>query len=142
MGSHAIPKWCHFSCLSVPAAKHCDSARHRFLEAIGVSDEETFVEHNFAPPSLRRNICVLGLLHKRVLGKAHPVFQDLLPFHADLFGELRPGEHNKQFYGHILDVHFQHALHSRSIFGMVYVHNRLHKTWLIRFPFEPFSAVS
>ena len=102
-----------------------DSAQHRLLEEIGVSDEEAFVAHNFAPPSLRRTIGVLGLLHKRVLGKAHPVFQDLLPFHADLFGSLRPGVHNKQLYGHMLDVQFQHALHSRSIFGMVYVYNRL-----------------
>ncbi len=56
---------------------------------------------------------------------SHPIFQNLFPFHADVFGSLRPDEHNKQLYGHILDVTFQHALHSRSIFGMVYVYNRL-----------------
>ena len=74
---------------------------------------------------LHANVGILGLLHKRMLGKTHPIFQSLLPFHADVFGNLRQGEHNRQLYGHILDVHFQHALHSRSIFGMVYVYNRL-----------------
>ena len=102
-----------------------DNTQRNFLEEIGIDEGKAFVDFNFAPPSLRRNIGVLGLLHKRVLGKCHPIFQKLLPFHADVFGSLRPNEHNKQLYGHVLDVHFQHALHSRSIFGMVYVYNAL-----------------
>ena len=68
---------------------------------------------------------MLEMLQKRVLGLSHSVFQDLLPYHADVFGSLRPGEHDKQLYGHILNVQFQHALHNRSIFAMVYVYNRL-----------------
>ena len=101
-----------------------DSQRH-FLEEIGIDEAEAFMEFNFAPPSVRRDIGILGLLHKRVLGKSHPVFQKLLPFHVDVFGVPRPNEHTRQLYGHILDVKFQHTLHSRSIFGMVYVYNRL-----------------
>ena len=73
----------------------------------------------------RRNIGALGLLHKRVLGLSHPIFQNLLPFHADVFGSLRQGEHTRQLYGHVLIVQAQHSLHARSIFGMVYVYNRL-----------------
>ena len=102
-----------------------DSAQRHFLKDLGVSEADAFCDHNFAPPSLRRDIGVLGLLHKRVLGKAHPVFQDLLPFHADVFGNLRANEHNKQLYGHICEVHFQQSLHLRSIFGMVHVYNRI-----------------
>ena len=105
-----------------------DSAQRRFLDCIGIDESSAFIEHNFAPPSLRRNIGILGLLQKRVLGKSHPIFQKLLPFHADVFGSLRPGEHNRQLYGHILDVQFQHSLHSRSVFGIVYVYNRLPQT--------------
>ena len=101
-----------------------DSQRH-FLENLGVDERYAFLEHNFAPPSLRRNIGVLGLLHKRVLGISHPIFQRLLPFHADVFGSLRQGEHTRQLYGHVLQVQAQHSLHARSIFGMVYVYNRL-----------------
>ena len=102
-----------------------DQCQSHFLHELNISEATAFVEHNFAPPTVRRNIGVLGLLHKRVLGKAHPIFQKLLPFHADVFGSLRPAEHSKQLYGHILDVNFQHNLHERSIFGMVYVYNRL-----------------
>ena len=92
---------------------------------LGVEESDAFLKYNFAPPSLRRNIGVLGLLQKRVLGLSHPVFQDLLSYHADVLGSLRPGEHDKQLYGHILNVQFQHALLYRSIFAMVYVYNRL-----------------
>jgi len=102
-----------------------DSAQHDFLIDLGVEEADAFLQHNFAPPSLRRNIGVLGLLQKRVLGLSHPVFQDLLPYHVDVFGSLRPGEHDKQLYGHILNVQYQQALHGRSIFSMVYVYNRL-----------------
>ena len=90
-----------------------------------MSESAAFLKYNFAPPKLRRNIGILGLLHKRVLGKAHPIFQRLLPFHRDVFGSLRPGEHDKQLYGHILDVERQHSLHDRSIFASVYVYNAL-----------------
>jgi len=102
-----------------------DASQRHFLENLGIDERYAFLEHNFAPPSLRRNIGVLGLLHKRVLGLSHPIFQKLLPFHADVFGSLRQGEHTRQLYGHVLIVQAQHSLHARSIFGMVYVYNRL-----------------
>ena len=60
--------------------KKFDSAQRGFLEELQVDEATAFIAHNFAPPTLRRNIGILGLLHKRVLGKAHPVFKKLLPF--------------------------------------------------------------
>ena len=45
-----------------------DSAQRGFLQEIDVTPEAAFIEHNFAPPRLRRNIGMLGFLHKRVLG--------------------------------------------------------------------------
>ena len=45
-----------------------DSAQRGFLQEIEMSPEIVFLEHNFAPPRLRRNIGMLGFLHKRVLG--------------------------------------------------------------------------
>ena len=68
---------------------------------------------------------MLGFLYKRVLSKSHPAIQRLFPFHADVFGSLRPGERNKHLYDHILDVQQQHSLHRRSVFGMVHIYNRL-----------------
>ena len=102
-----------------------DSAQRGFLQEIDVTPEAAFIEHNFAPPRLRRNIGMLRFLHKRVLGLSHPAIQRLLPFHADFFGSLRTGEHNKQLYDHILDVQQQQSLHRRSVFGMVHIYNRL-----------------
>jgi len=102
-----------------------DSAQRRFLHELDLDEATAFMEFNFAPPSLRRDIGILGLLQKRVLGKAHPVFQKLLPFYADVFGNLRPGDHDRQLYGHNLDIKFQCVLYSRSIFGMVHVYNHL-----------------
>jgi len=102
-----------------------DASQRHFLEELGIDERSAFLDYNFAPPSLRRNIGILGLLHKRVLGIAHPIFNKLLPYHLEIFGSLRQGEHNKQLYGHGNEIHFQHGLHRRSIFGMVHIYNRL-----------------
>ncbi len=36
-----------------------------FLYEIGIDDAQAFVDFNFAPPSLRRAIGMLGFVHKR-----------------------------------------------------------------------------
>ena len=55
-----------------------DHAQNRFLREIGLSPAHAFLEFNFAPPSLRRDIAVLSLLRRRVLDKSHPSFERLL----------------------------------------------------------------
>ena len=102
-----------------------DAIHFKFLRDIGSDHANAFLEFNFAPPTLRRNIGILGLLHKRVLGLSHPMFQTLLPFCSDVPGAWSPGDHNKQLYGHLPEANFQLALFCRSIFGMTYVYNRL-----------------
>ena len=54
-----------------------------FLREVGVDGTTAFLELNFTPPIIRRNIGMLVLLHKRDLGKAHSVFGKLLQFHVD-----------------------------------------------------------
>ena len=102
-----------------------DGTHRRFLRDIGVSEAAAFLEHNFASPTLRRNIAILGALHKRVLGKSHPVMEQLLPFWSDRFGSNRPDKHSKQLYGSFLVVEAQYQLYQRSIFGMCCVYNNL-----------------
>jgi hypothetical protein len=46
-----------------------DDAQIRFLRTIDITPEHAFLEYNLAPPKLRRNIPMPGMLHKRVLGK-------------------------------------------------------------------------
>ena len=79
----------------------------------------------FPPPKLRRNIGVLGLLHKRVLGKCHPSFETLLPWWTTRFAAARGLGHNKQLYGHNVEVSHHQAIFNRSIFAMVDIYNNL-----------------
>ena len=102
-----------------------DTIHYNFLRDLNLNPSEAFMEFNFAPPKLRRNIGILGLLHKRVLGLSHPLFQELLPFCSDVPGSFSQGQHDKQLYGHLPDVSFQLVLYCRSIFAMTYVYNRL-----------------
>ena len=102
-----------------------DSVQRSFLHELEITEECAFIDHNFAPPTLRRNIGILGLLQKRVLGKTLVIYQRLLAFVHDIFGFLREGEHNKQLYNHCLEIHYQQELWKRSIFCMTDVYNRL-----------------
>ena len=75
-----------------------DHAQNRFLQELGLSSEHAGLEYNFAPPKIRRNIAVLGLLQKRVLGKCHPSSDRLMPWYSDcLSDDDRPG-HDKPIY--------------------------------------------
>ena len=42
-----------------------------------ISEEDAFLNFNFAPPSVRRDIGITGLFHKRLLGKVPPVFSEV-----------------------------------------------------------------
>ena len=102
-----------------------DGTQRRFLRELGISQSQAFLDFNFAPPSLRRNIGLLGLLHKRVLGKCHPSFELLLPWHSERFPEGRGHGHNKQLYGHWCEITCHDALYARSIFSVCDVYNNL-----------------
>ena len=86
-----------------------------------MNDRIAFIEHNFAPPSLRRAIGILGFLHKRSLGCCHPALQAVLP--------LRVGQANA-FHSRQLEPFFDRvsgyrALYDNSIYMYVLVYNRL-----------------
>ena len=49
-----------------------DNLYSRFLREVGLSAEQAFLQHNLAPLCLRRDVAMLGLLHKCALGFAHP----------------------------------------------------------------------
>ena len=83
--------------------------------------DHAFLEHNLAPPALRRDIALLGLLHKRVLGLAHPAFEELFPF---LPLEQRT-HHDKMLESHASEITFRRALWKRSVFGKIAVYNML-----------------
>ena len=57
-----------------------DRVQTSFLEQIHSNDETGFLYYNFAPPVLRRDIGILGFLHKLVLGIGHPALAQFLQF--------------------------------------------------------------
>ena len=92
-----------------------------------MTEELAFRVNNLAPPTLRRDIGVLGLIHKRVLGLAHPAYNELLPWAPPLVWPpgVIPTRHDKQLDSHGAEVVFNHNLFYRSIFGLTEVYNRL-----------------
>ena len=84
-------------------------------------DKTAFVDLNFAPPSLRRAIGILGFLHKRVLGKCHPALLALFPFDAG----GSHGYHDKPLESFFDQVRGHRALYSNSIYMDVFVYKRL-----------------
>ena len=48
-----------------------DALQEHFLHEIGETEANAFLKFNFAPQVFRRNIDILGVLHKRVI----PIFQ-------------------------------------------------------------------
>ena len=77
-----------------------DSLQTCFLRDIGLPVEDAFLNFHMAPLKLRRDIGVLGLLHKIQLGEAHPDFSRLLVTKVGSFiANTRHGHrrHSRQF---------------------------------------------
>ena len=101
--------------------KKLDSVQRGYPREINMTDTEAFVNHNFTPPSLRRCIGLLGLLHKRVLGKCHPGLCHILPFAQGLDADY----HSKTLHPFADKQDFQARLYRRSLFAYILVYNRL-----------------
>ena len=127
--------WCHleFSSGAIYHAadshlKDVDSVQDSFIRALGLSAESAFVDFKMPPLCLRRDIAILGLLHKVVLGIAHPEFAELFPMRVHT--HLHPHDtrtasrrHNKQFVEH--NDGGQSGYFSRSVFSACRVYNFL-----------------
>jgi len=97
-----------------------DAAQRGYLRELHLTEESGFVVYNFAPPSLRRDIGLLGFLHKRTLEQCHPA---IIAF----FGRaphVQPW-HDKQLQTYLAQCTHQRGLYERSIFNIVHVYNRL-----------------
>ena len=103
--------------------KRLDSMQRGFLREMGLTDTEAFVTYNFAPPSMRRSIGLLGFLHKRTLRECHPLIIDLLPLAVDrgVSGDF----HTKALYSYSGGVSNNRRLYERSLFRYIHMYNRL-----------------
>ena len=98
-----------------------DKAQRWFLRELGLTDTEAFLHYNFAPPSLRRCVGLLGFLHKRVLGQCHPALLTALPFAEGLLANF----HTKALYPFCDLRQYNDRLFKRSLWSYVLLYNRL-----------------
>ena len=91
-----------------------DRLQDSFLRDVGVSREEALFRFNLAPLPMRRDIALLGLLHRTALGKGPPQFMDIF--------KRRPGS---LLLVDPLEGREASLLMRRSIWGLVRVYNTL-----------------
>ena len=104
-----------------------DAVQRRFLREVQITMKDSFLKFRLAPLQLRRNIAMLGLLHKVILGEAHSCFSELFPRCPSepprYYTRFQARKHNKQLVDRC-DGRQPDYL-SRSLFGLVRVYNGL-----------------
>ena len=98
-----------------------DKMQRWFLHELGLSDTEAFVRFNFAPPSLRRSIGMLGFLHKRVLEACHPTLLEV--FSLDAVHAAR--YHDRPLASQWSEVRGHSRLYNKSIYMHILMYNRI-----------------
>ena len=98
-----------------------DKIQRWYLHELNLTDTEAFVNFNFAPPSLRRAIGMLGFLHKRVLNQCHPVVREVLPRAVNIDANY----HTKALDPHTALVRYNDRLFNRSLYGYILMYNKL-----------------
>ena len=118
-----------------PAVYHCtataledlDRVQKRFLKEVGLTAVEALCVHNLAPLQTRRDIAMLGVVHRTVLGQNAPQFSDwffVAARDAPKHNTRRQDKlHTKQLYDW-LSVRDTELLR-RSALGLVRVYNEL-----------------
>ena len=103
------------------------TCRRIFLKEIGLSTEAALVDHRLAPLGMRRDIAMLGLLHKISLGVAPKPLLDLFsttPRTLQSFGFATDrSRHTRQLHDPV--EHSHPPIIKRSLFGLVSVYNQL-----------------
>ena len=61
-----------------------DNLQNSFLRELDISPEVAVTQYNCAPITLRRDIGLLGFIHKRILGQCHDGIKQLLPLREKL----------------------------------------------------------
>ena len=107
--------------------KLVDEMQDMFLESIGIPKRDALLTFNLAPLCVRRDIAMLGVLHKVVLGIAPAPFEDIFKRSISslrCFGfRSGPKLHDKQLEDKVGNN--SPILLKRSLFGLVHVYNRL-----------------
>ena len=104
-----------------------DAIQTGYLQNIQLPVQEAFLDHTFAPLRVRRDIGILGLLHKCVLGEELASLAQFFPQSS-----ARPHSYSTRFAGYRHDRQIEDYCDAskpdffdRSILGMAYVYNLL-----------------
>ena len=102
-----------------------DKFQDKFLRELGISAEDALMHFNLAPLKSRRDMAMLGVLHRTALGKGPDHFRQFFKVseaerHCTRSGSAR---HNRQLVD-IKDRHFL-EIERRSALGLIWVYNRL-----------------
>ena len=107
-----------------------DHVQERFLSHVGLCERVALMDYRLAPLAARRDMAMLGVLHKIVLGQAPAPLAALFPFLGEVFEPVdrqrlrnwRP-RHGKQLS---TEADFASSdVMQRSLFGVVLLYNRL-----------------
>ena len=109
---------------SVSSLEAVDQVQRSFLKDIGVDELSAFMSFNLAPLSLRRDIAMLGLIHRTVLGLGPQHFQRF--FFAESCSDRRTKRckrHHRQLHeyrqGQYLDMVGRSALGLTSVYNLL-----------------------
>ena len=102
----------------------------RFLDALGISRETALIELKLAPLQAGRDIALLGLIHRVVLGLAPPQFSDFVRL-ADRV--VFPRSHRAPDLRHAMQLHdptcgVESRMLQRSFPRLIYTYNLLPQT--------------
>ena len=102
-----------------------DRVQIRLLDELGISKELALSNFSLAPLRARRDIAMLGLIHRVILNEAPPVFQEYIYLSSSVnFPRSLRGSklrHSKQLHDPVNSM--SSSIFHRSIFGLIYAYN-------------------
>ena len=95
-----------------------DAVQRRFLRECGLSDEDALLHFNLVPLETPRNIAMLGLIHRSVLGCGPRHFANMF-FALSAVGFSETRQTNFYHTGALANCKFCHALHWDSLMSTI-----------------------
>ena len=96
------------------------------MRELGITEEHALLEHHLAPLTTRRDIAMLGIFHRSVLGLGPAQFKDLfvpLGVAANPCGKTTARRHNRQLMTHREGKYLD--IIKCSVLGLVDIYNVL-----------------
>ena len=107
--------------------QNLDKVQRYFLRELGLTAEEALLDYKLAPLSTRRDLALLGLVHRTVLGKGPPHFCKWFYLNSTQRHQYNTRRqttlHNRQLYDWLTSSHTE--LLKRSALGLPRVYNKL-----------------